>query len=51
MGPSEDSAEFGFAATAALVPDTAIGRMLDQDEAATLIQSLRNGRPRHWCGG
>ena len=28
----------------ALAPATAIGRILDQDEAAKLIRSLRNGR-------
>jgi hypothetical protein len=33
-------------ASAALVPDTAIGRMLDQDEAAKLIRKLERGLPK-----
>ena len=33
-------------ATAALVPDTAIGRMLRQDEAAKLIRRLERGIPK-----
>jgi hypothetical protein len=33
-------------ATAALVPDTAIGRLLDQDEAAKLIRRLERGIPQ-----
>src|SRR5580704_7365579 len=38
------------------LPDTAIGRLLDQDEAAKLIRRFergirsRNDRRRHWCG-
>jgi hypothetical protein len=32
--------------TAALVPTTAIGRMLDQDEAAKLIRRLERGIPK-----
>ena len=40
--------------SAALVPASAIGRMLDQDEAAKLIRRLergyRNGRRQHRCG-
>jgi hypothetical protein len=34
-------------ATAALVPDTAIGRLLDQEEAAKLIRRIERGS----CGG
>jgi Transcriptional regulatory protein, C terminal len=33
-------------ATAALVPDTAIGRMLSQHEAANLIRRLERGIPK-----
>jgi hypothetical protein len=33
-------------ATAALVPDTAIGRLLDQDKAAKLIRRLERGIPK-----
>ena len=32
--------------SAALVPATAIGRMLDQDEAAKLIQRIERGIPK-----
>jgi hypothetical protein len=32
--------------TAGLVPATAIGRMLDQDEAATLIRRFERGIPK-----